>query len=312
MSAAATIPESGGAASALLRGLRQNRLRWLLPIVAAACLLRALILPIASGPVASALVPAVLVEPAILEPGAEAGPVTMLPVDIAPAAGPATAADPPLNPQALLEVAAELKEQRRQLAEREQALAARETALKPLQQQLAVQLGQPEKLRDELRALLGQVKQEDEQQIDRLVKVYESMKSAKAAPILDSMELDLLVPVLRRMREAKIAAIVEEMNLEGPRHHGRACPDPRAARSRATPPHTTQALKLSRRRRARMFAVPGRLRYHRASVGVGAPDEKDAQGRADLCAISQPSSGASSSWHWARQALPPRQRPRTR
>ncbi len=212
MSAAAAIPESGGAASALLRGLRQNGLRWLLPTVAAACLLRALILPFASGPVALAPVPAVLVEPATLGQGAEAGPVTMLPVDIAPAAGPATAADPPLNPQALLEVAAELKEQRRQLAEREQALAARETALKPLQQQLAVQLGQLEKLRDELRALLGQVKQEDEQRIDRLVKVYEAMKPAKAAPILDSMELDLLVPVMRRMREAKIAAIVEEMN----------------------------------------------------------------------------------------------------
>ena len=197
----------------LLRGLRQNGLRWLLPAVTAACLLRALLLPLTSAPAAPASAPAMLVEPATpLEPGAEAGAVTVLPVDIAPAAGPAPAVDPALNPQALLEVATELKEQRRQLALREQALAARETALEPLQQQLAVQLGQLEKLRDELRALLGQVRQVDDQRIERLVKVYEAMKPAKAAPIFDSMELELLVPVMQRMREAKIAAIVEEMN----------------------------------------------------------------------------------------------------
>ena len=142
-----------------------------------------------------------------LVPAPDAG----LAMTIAPAAGPAEPEGEALSSKALLEVAAELKERRQHLKEREREIEAREVALGLVQERLAQQIRQLEQLRDELVALVERHGQEEKQRVDRLVKVYEAMKPAKAAVIFDSTDLKLLVPVVERMREAKVAAIIEAM-----------------------------------------------------------------------------------------------------
>lgn len=188
-------------------------LGWLLPVVAVGCVLRALLLILpggtpplpAAGPDHPAAGMAALVQD--LVPAPDAG----LAMTIAPAAGPAEPEGEALSSKALLEVAAELKERRQHLKEREREIEAREVALGLVQERLAQQIRQLEQLRDELVALVERHGQEEKQRVDRLVKVYEAMKPAKAAVIFDSTDLKLLVPVVERMREAKVAAIIEAM-----------------------------------------------------------------------------------------------------
>jgi flagellar motility protein MotE (MotC chaperone) len=130
---------------------------------------------------------------------------------VAPAAGPPAADRPPLDPKALAEVADELKAKRARLDQRERDLDQREAALRQVQDGIAAQIAQLEGLKRELDGLLAKASAEENERVDRLVKVYEAMKPAKAAEIFNATETGLLLPVVKRMREAKVAAIVEEM-----------------------------------------------------------------------------------------------------
>jgi flagellar motility protein MotE (MotC chaperone) len=131
---------------------------------------------------------------------------------IEPGAGPATSLPEGLDPKALLAVADELKRRREEVERRERSLAEREAALKQVEPRLAAQIAQLEDLKIALEGLLEKVSEEEEQRLARLVKLYESMKPKKAAPIFEQSEPTQLLPIVRRMREAKVAAIIEEMD----------------------------------------------------------------------------------------------------
>ena len=131
---------------------------------------------------------------------------------VAPAAGPPAADRLPLDPKALAEVADELKAKRARLDQRERDLDQREAALRQVQDGIAAQIAQLEALKGQLDGLLAKASAEDNERIDRLVKVYEAMKPAKAAEIFNATDTGLLLPVVKRMREAKVAAVVEEMD----------------------------------------------------------------------------------------------------
>ncbi|PWR19800.1 hypothetical protein DKG75_15180 [Zavarzinia compransoris] len=55
---------------------------------------------------------------------------------------------------------------------------------------------------------------EDEAQIARLVKVYETMKPADAANIFNTLDFPVLIEVAGRMKEAKIAPVLAAMDPE--------------------------------------------------------------------------------------------------
>jgi flagellar motility protein MotE (MotC chaperone) len=205
------------------------KLAVLLPVVAVACALRAAVILVGTAgpaPPPPGLVAAVPVEgpaavPAVAPerekvPGDGAEADQGAAASIAPAAGPAAApvgtADPGGGAKALLEVAQELKVRRERVEARERDVEAREVALGLVAERLDAQIRQLDGLRAELERLLGALSAEEEQRLDRLVKVYEAMKAPKAAAVFDSMEVGVLVPVARRMREAKLAAIVEAMD----------------------------------------------------------------------------------------------------
>ena len=220
----AARPAAVVATASTSTGRRFRGLAWLLPATAAACVLRAglllppLLMPASPVAVQAAAEPDPPAEPVATGPAASVqaiAPAAGTPPADPPAAAlpaPAGAADPPLNPQALLEVARELKRRREEIELRERDLAAREAGLRVVEGRLAAKVDQLEILKRDLEGLLGRLSADEAGRIDRLVKVYEAMKPARAAAIFDATDLGLLVPVVKRMREAKVAAIVEGMD----------------------------------------------------------------------------------------------------
>lgn len=221
------------------------RLSGLLPLVAAACVIRLILL---AG--TSLTAPGSLPEPAdydvaaasaaastaifaMAEPTSDPFPHDLGGTDdaaVAPAAGPAGAAattaaatqsgvpaataagtspDSVLSPKVLLEVAAELKARRELVERRERELETREAALALVEERLAAQIDRLESFKQDLEGVLGRISADEEARLAQLAKVYEAKK---AASILDSMGLDLLLAVVRRMRDAKVAAVIAEMD----------------------------------------------------------------------------------------------------
>ena len=184
-------------------------LGWLLLLTVLGCALRGLLPLVPSGDAPAQPRPVGDFPSATVLPPAVAAEIA---ASVAPAAGPPAADRLPLDPKALAEVADELKAKRVRLDHRERDLDQREAALRQVQDGIAAQIAQLEALKGQLDGLLAKASAEENERIDRLVKVYEAMKPAKAAEIFNATDTGLLLPVVKRMREAKVAAVVEEMD----------------------------------------------------------------------------------------------------
>ena len=180
----------------------------LLVLTLLGCALRGLLLLVPAGETPAPPHPVGDFAPAPTPPAAV---TTEIAASVAPAAGPPASERLPLDPKALMEVADELKAKRTRLDQRERELDQREAVLRQVQDGIAAQVAQLEGLKGQLDVLLAKASAEENERIDRLVKVYEAMKPAKAAEIFNATETGLLLPVVKRMREPKVAAIVEEM-----------------------------------------------------------------------------------------------------
>ena len=69
-----------------------------------------------------------------------------------------------------------------------------------------------EDLRNQIKSLVRQVDQEQRQQIESLVKLYETMRPADAARIMGTLDMGVLIEVVSRMRESKAAPILAAMD----------------------------------------------------------------------------------------------------
>jgi flagellar motility protein MotE (MotC chaperone) len=116
---------------------------------------------------------------------------------------PATCGEP-----ALLAVIAEqqdgLAKRARRLADAEAVLAASET-------RIGVQLEQLTATRRDVEGLMKQRSSLQEEDIRKMVAVYEAMKPRDAARIFNSLETDIVIDVLDRMAERRTAPIIAEM-----------------------------------------------------------------------------------------------------
>ena len=155
-------------------------LGWLLLLTVLGCALRGLLLLVPSGDTPAQPRPVGDFPSATVPPPAVAAEIA---ASVAPAAGPPAADRLPLDPKALAEVADELKAKRARLDQRERDLDQREAALRQVQDGIAAQIAQLEALKGQLDGLLAKASAEENERIDRLVKVYEAMKPAKAAEI---------------------------------------------------------------------------------------------------------------------------------
>nr|WP_281384693.1 hypothetical protein [Nitrospirillum iridis] len=66
-------------------------------------------------------------------------------------------------------------------------------------------------LRKQLDGLVNQVNADQAQQLDSLVKIYETMKPPEAARIFEAMDDKVLLNVISRMKEAKAAPVLAAM-----------------------------------------------------------------------------------------------------
>lgn len=125
------------------------------------------------------------------------------------AAAPATPATPP--PDALL---AALRQREGDLDAREKTLADRAQALSVAEAKLAEQLAAFEKARGQLESTLASADKAAENDIGRMTTVYEKMKPADAAKILDKMDVTFAAGLLARMRPEIAAQVMAGMTPE--------------------------------------------------------------------------------------------------
>lgn len=95
------------------------------------------------------------------------------------------------------------------IAVKERQLAEREDALRQARQQIESQLETLTTLRQEITELLVEKEAFEEQRFGHLVKVYEGMRPAEAASLVERLDEDTAVRLFFRMKEKKISKILE-------------------------------------------------------------------------------------------------------
>jgi flagellar motility protein MotE (MotC chaperone) len=111
-----------------------------------------------------------------------------------------------------MEVLKQLSSRRALLDERERSLQEKSAILQAAEMRVDQKVKAMDKLRGELQSMLGQLDEQQQTQIDNLVKTYEAMKPKEAARIMQTLELPVLMGMMRQMKPAKIAPILAEMD----------------------------------------------------------------------------------------------------
>lgn len=104
-----------------------------------------------------------------------------------------------------------LSQRREELDKREKKLQGREALLQAAEQQVDRKIAELKSLRTDIEKLLGQQSKEEQERIESLVKIYESMKPKEAAAIFNTLEMDVLLSVLSHMSERRSAPIIAAM-----------------------------------------------------------------------------------------------------
>jgi len=108
----------------------------------------------------------------------------------------------------------QLQGRREQLDKRAQEIDSREALALITEKRVDQKIKEMEGLRAQLQKMIGQVSEEQQTQIENLVKIYEIMKPKEAAKIFETLELPILLGVVQRMKPARTAAVMAEMNPE--------------------------------------------------------------------------------------------------
>ncbi|MBF0274436.1 MAG: hypothetical protein HQK84_04300 [Nitrospinae bacterium] len=106
----------------------------------------------------------------------------------------------------------ELKERQKSLEEKEMELKNKESQIKTIESSIDTKLADMQTLKNQLEELITMRKDLGEKNIKQLVKVYESMKPAEAAIVIEKLEEDIAVQVLKRMLGKKAGKILDVMN----------------------------------------------------------------------------------------------------
>jgi flagellar motility protein MotE (MotC chaperone) len=106
----------------------------------------------------------------------------------------------------------DLSTRRTQLDEREKQIAMREAILKAAQSELEQKYQELNVLSDQIKGLLNQQSEEEITQMKSLVKIYEGMKPADAARILNTLDINVLLDVMTEMSVRKSSAIIAAMD----------------------------------------------------------------------------------------------------
>ncbi len=106
----------------------------------------------------------------------------------------------------------QLAGRRNQLDAHSKTLDAREAIIKVAETRVDQKLREMATLHAQLRSLLGQASEAQTTQLEKLVKIYETMKPKKASRIFETLEMPVLLNVVQRMKPARTAAIMAQMD----------------------------------------------------------------------------------------------------
>lgn len=105
-----------------------------------------------------------------------------------------------------------LSKRHKELEMREKTISMKESVLSAVEKKIDKKMVNLEVLKSKIEDILKQYKKKENIKIMRLVKIYESMKSADAARIFSDMEVDVLLEVMSLMKETKVAPILAKMD----------------------------------------------------------------------------------------------------
>ncbi len=107
-----------------------------------------------------------------------------------------------------------LSERRAEIEQQVQVLEQRSALLQAAEQRIDEKIKELNTLRETIEALLVRHDEQEEAQMESLVKIYESMKPKDAARIFEGLDMVVLLDVIERMKERKTAPILAQMNPE--------------------------------------------------------------------------------------------------
>ncbi|NMM46308.1 hypothetical protein HH303_17590 [Rhodospirillaceae bacterium KN72] len=113
-----------------------------------------------------------------------------------------------------IRLANSLAKRREALDQREKELEQREAMLSVVETRIAETQRNLESIRQEIENLVARYEQKEDEESERLQRVFAAMKPKKAAAIFNTMELDTILSVIRGMSDRKLAPILEAMDAD--------------------------------------------------------------------------------------------------
>ena len=120
--------------------------------------------------------------------------------------------DPLLLTDEQIDLLQRLGERRAEIDRRAADLEQRAALLEAAETRIDEKIAELENLKESLEALLVQHDEQEERQLQSLVKIYESMKPKDAARIFEELDMVVLLEVIARMKERKTAPILAQMD----------------------------------------------------------------------------------------------------
>ncbi len=106
----------------------------------------------------------------------------------------------------------ELEERRVELDRREKAIELRERLVDLAEKRLSERSDKMKILKTEIGNLLSNLSDKEEEELLSLAKIYESMKPAAAANVMNRMDNKIVFDVFKRMKKKSTAKIMEKMS----------------------------------------------------------------------------------------------------
>lgn len=139
--------------------------------------------------------------------------------------------DPAMMSQSELALLRDLSKRRNDLDAREQDLEMRSRLLEATEKRVEAKIADLKGLEARVKGLLVQHENQENEKLGSIVKVYEKMKPADAARILEGLNMSIQIDVAQRMSELRMAPIMAKMT-------------PKAAQKLTTQLATKQTINL--------------------------------------------------------------------
>ncbi|MBV9863575.1 MAG: hypothetical protein JO267_15665 [Alphaproteobacteria bacterium] len=128
-----------------------------------------------------------------------------------PGSNPGAGRDPTSFSPAEVDLLQALSQRRSELDKRSDELDGREVMLKAAEQRINEKIDALKKMEQSIDEKLQQNKEENEDKIKNIVRIYEIMKPQEAARIFEQLDMPVLLDVVEHMKEQKAAPILANM-----------------------------------------------------------------------------------------------------